>query len=116
VVALRELVETLRDQISKLEAQAEQQRQDYQIERQAERERLSKAEGVAERERAALEAAREVWEARLDGLSADLTEARRAQAMAAESHARREVELQRLQSEMERMRSRPWWMRLFKPG
>jgi hypothetical protein len=56
------------------------------------------------------------WEQRLDDLAADLAESRRAQAMAAESQARREAELRQLQAEMERLRRRPWWRRLFGTG
>jgi DNA repair exonuclease SbcCD ATPase subunit len=84
---------------------------------------LAEAEAQIARERHELQAerqrhmeAREVWEARLDGLAADLAQERQARLTEAEAHARREVELQRLQGEMERLRSRPWWRRLFGTG
>ena len=120
----------MRDQIVRLEAQAERDRLDHLAERQAERERLSKAEALidrartdylAERERlaeaqTAMTAAREAWEARLDGLAADLAEARQTRLAETEANARREVELQRMQAELERLRARPWWRRLFGAG
>jgi hypothetical protein len=45
-----------------------------------------------------------------------LAEARQARLVEAEAHTRREVELQKLQDETERLRCRPWWRRLFDPG
>jgi hypothetical protein len=77
-----------------------------------------RADHISARERleGELREAREAWEARLDGLAADLAEARRARLVEAETNARREVELQRMQAELERLRARPWWRRLFDPG
>ena len=121
--ALRELAGALRAQITKLEAQAERERQDHlaqlvKAEAAAER---ARTDYLAERERlaeaqTAMTAAREAWEARLDGLAADLAEARQARLVEAETNARREVELQRMQAEMERLRVRPWWRRMFGVG
>jgi hypothetical protein len=56
------------------------------------------------------------WAARFDGLADAMAEAQKAQTVAAQAHAQREVELQRLQGELERLRSRPWWQRLFGAG
>jgi hypothetical protein len=98
VEALRELAGTLQSQLAKAEATAERERADH----MATRERL---EGE-------LRVAREVWEARLDGLAVDLADERRARLAEAEAHARREMELQQIQAEIERLRSRPWWRKL----
>ena len=59
---------------------------------------------------------REAWEARLDGLAADLTESRQARLVEAEANARCEVELRQLQAELEKIRARPWWRRMFGAG
>jgi DNA repair exonuclease SbcCD ATPase subunit len=116
VEALRDLVANLQAQVTKLEAQAEQQRLDHLAQ-------MVKAEAALERERQDLKAererqvaAREVWEARLDGLAADLAEARQTRLAEAEANARREVELQQLHAELERLRARPWWRRMFGAG
>jgi hypothetical protein len=61
-------------------------------------------------------AGRKAWEARLDGLAADLADARQARLVEAEANARREVELQRMQADLERLRARPWWRRMFDAG
>ena len=104
-----ELVSTLREQLAKAEGQTERERQNHQVGRQtqlADRERL---EGE-------LRAAREAWEARLDGMAADLAEVRQTRLAEAEANARREAELRQLQAELERLRARPWWRRLFDAG
>jgi hypothetical protein len=77
-----------------------------------------RADHISARERleSELREARETWEARLDGLAADLAEARQARLVEVETSARREVELQRLHTELERLRSRPWWRRLLGTG
>jgi hypothetical protein len=77
---------------------------------------LERAQAEAVDARVALAAAQERWEARLDGLAADLAEARQTRLAEAEANARREVELQRMQTELERLRARPWWRRLLDPG
>ncbi len=95
---MREVIVTLRTQLAKAEAIADEVRQEH----------------AAERQRYL--AAHERWEARLDGLAADLAEARQARLREAEANTRCEMELQRMQAEIERLRSRPWWRRLFGAG
>lgn len=87
------------------------------------RTQLAKAEAVADEvrrenaaERQRYMEAQERWEARLDGLAANLAEVRQARLAEAEVNARREVELQRMQAELERVRARPWWRRMFDAG
>jgi hypothetical protein len=87
--ALREVIVALRTQLAKAEAVADEVRR----ENAAERQRYMEAQ--------------ERWEARLDGLAANLAEVRQARLAEAEVNARREVELQRVQAEMERLRGRP---------
>ena len=95
---MREVIAALRTQLAKAEAVADEVRQ----------------ENAAERQRYMEAQAR--WEDRLDGLAADLAQARQTRLAEAEANARREVELQRMQAELERLRARPWWRRLFDPG
>ena len=102
VEALRELVGTLQAQLSKAEAMLERDRADH----ISARERL---EGE-------LRAAREVREARLDGMAADLAQVRQARLAEVEAFGRREVELRQTQAEIERLRVRPWWRRMFDAG
>ena len=95
VDALREVIAALRTQLAKAEAVADEVRQ----------------ENAAERQRYMEAQAR--WEDRLDGLAADLAEARQARLVEVETNTRREVELQQLHAELEKLRARPWWRRLF---
>ena len=100
---------------------------------------LERAQADADIARASLVAERERWEGRLDRLSADLAKAeaqaehakasaqncsaREALTMAetqvkaqADAVARLEADVAWHRSEMERLRARPWWRRVFGAG
>ena len=77
---------------------------------------LERAQADAGVARAALAAAQERWEARLDGLVATLAEERKARALETETRTQAEREVERVRSELDRLRARPWWRRLLGAG
>jgi hypothetical protein len=77
---------------------------------------LERAQAEADQARAALTAAQERWEARIDRLTADLTEERKVRLVEAEVHAQREADLRQAKVELDRLKARPWWQRIWRAG